>query len=137
VRRNDEAVCETSAYRSESYSFKALIQPIEINAEKARPMKWQDRVEKAAIALNLIGLGLGFCVLGILILSKRTIAGGSWIHGILGIVVGLILLLFAFHFCKHTMFNDRGTARHFSTRPTSRPLREGTLTLVGTARSLA
>jgi hypothetical protein len=77
-------------------------------------MKWQDRVEKTAIALNLIGLGLGFCVLGIFILVKRTIAGGNWIHGILGIVVGLVLLLFAFYFCKHTVLSDSRKTRDFS-----------------------
>jgi ABC-type antimicrobial peptide transport system permease subunit len=64
-------------------------------------MNWQSRLEKTAIALNLIGLALGFGTLGILILVKGEHAGGSLISGILGIVVGSLFLLFAFYFCKH------------------------------------
>ena len=65
-------------------------------------MNWQSRLEKTVIALNLIGLALGFGALGILILVKGEHAGGSLISGILGIVVGSLFLLFAFYFCKHT-----------------------------------
>ena len=65
-------------------------------------MNWQSRLEKTVIALNLIGLALGFGALGILILVKRPHGGESWINGILGIVVGSLFLLFAFYFCKHT-----------------------------------
>jgi len=65
-------------------------------------MNWQSRLEKTVIALNLIGLALGFGTLGILILVKGEHAGGSLISGILGIVVGSLFLLFAFYFCKHT-----------------------------------
>ena len=64
-------------------------------------MNWQSRLEKTVIALNLIGLALGFGTLGILILVKGEHAGGSLISGILGIVVGSLFLLFAFYFCKH------------------------------------
>ena len=41
-------------------------------------MNWQSRLEKTALALNLIGLGFGFCILGILILAKGAPADGSW-----------------------------------------------------------
>jgi hypothetical protein len=51
---------------------------------------------------------------GIFILVKRTIAGGSWIHGFLGIVVGLVFLLFAFYFCKHPVLSDSRKTRDFS-----------------------
>jgi hypothetical protein len=65
-------------------------------------MNWQSRLEKTVIALNLIGLALGFGTLGILILVKGERTGGSLISGILGIVVGSMFLLFAFYFCKQT-----------------------------------
>ena len=65
-------------------------------------MNWQSRLEKTVIALNLIGLALGFGTLGILILVKGEHGGESWISGVLGIVVGSLFLLFAFYFCKHT-----------------------------------
>ena len=65
-------------------------------------MNWQSRLEKTVIALNLIGLALGFGTLGILILLKGEHAGESWISGVLGIVVGSLFLLFALYFCKHT-----------------------------------
>ena len=65
-------------------------------------MNWQSRLEKTVIALNLIGLALGFGTLGILILVKGEHGGQSWISGVLGIFVGLLFLLFAFYFCKHT-----------------------------------
>ena len=65
-------------------------------------MNWQSRLEKTVIALNLIGLAFGFGTLGILILVKGEHGGQSWISGVLGIFVGLLFLLFAFYFCKHT-----------------------------------
>src|SRR5271157_53532 len=65
-------------------------------------MNWQSRLEKTVIALNLIGLALGFGTLGLLILVKGEHAGESWISGVLGMVVGSLFLLFAFYFCKHT-----------------------------------
>ena len=64
-------------------------------------MNWQSRLEKTVIALNLIGLALGFGTLGILILVKGEHGDHSWISGVLGIFVGSLFLLFAFYFCKH------------------------------------
>jgi hypothetical protein len=74
-------------------------------------MNWQSRLEKTVIALNLIGLAFGFCILGILILTKGEREGGSWISGILGVMVGALFLLFAFYFCKHNWGGNRDT-RH-------------------------
>jgi hypothetical protein len=74
-------------------------------------MNWQNRLEKIAIALNLVGLGFGFCVLGILILVKGAPASGSWISGILGITVGALFLSFAFYFCKYNAIGDSRNTR--------------------------
>jgi hypothetical protein len=63
-----------------------------IKIKEARQMNWQSRLEKTAIALNLIGLGFGFCILGILILAKGAPADGSWVNGILGMIVGALFL---------------------------------------------
>jgi hypothetical protein len=70
-------------------------------------MNWQSRLEKIVIALNLIGLAFGFCMLGVLILAKGEHAGGSWISGILGITVGALFLLFALYYCKHNWGANR------------------------------
>ena len=66
-------------------------------------MNWQNRFEKTLIALNLIGLALGFGTLGILILVKGEHATGSVISGIVGILLGSLFLLFAFYFCNDTL----------------------------------
>jgi hypothetical protein len=66
-------------------------------------MNWQSRLEKTMIALNLIGLAIGFSTLGILILVRGGHGSESSISGVLGIVVGSLFLLFAFYFCKHTL----------------------------------
>jgi hypothetical protein len=73
-------------------------------------MNWQSRLEKTAIALNLLGLAFGFCILGVLILAKGDGAGGSWVSGSLGVVVGALFLLFAIYFCKHSASRDTRTA---------------------------
>ena len=70
-------------------------------------MNWQMRLENTTIALSLFGLGFGFGILGILILAKGESAGGSWISGTLGIVVGALFLLCAFYFCKHSPGRNR------------------------------
>jgi hypothetical protein len=75
-------------------------------------MNWQSRLEKIVIALNLVGLALGFGTLGILILVKGEHGGESWIGGVLGIVVGSLFLLFAFYFCKPTWGRRIGKLRH-------------------------
>jgi hypothetical protein len=64
------------------------------------------------VALNLIGLSFGFCILGVLILAKGERTGGSWISGILGIVVGALFLLFAFYFCKHSWGGGKRSNRN-------------------------
>ena len=75
-------------------------------------MHWQSRLEKTAIALNLIGLGFGFCILGILILAKGAPADGSWwMNGSLGMIVGALFLLFVVYFCKHSAVSDSRNAR--------------------------
>ena len=85
-------------------------------------MNWQSRLEKTLIALNLIGLALGFGTLGILILLKGELAGESWISGLLGILVGSLFLLFAFYFCKHTRDGgDRNARLSSTTSPHTRP----------------
>ena len=103
-------------------------------------MNWQSRLEKTVIALNLIGLALGFGTLGILILVKGEHGGESWISGVLGIVVGSLFLLFAFYFCKHTQGGGERNARPSSTTsPPSRPppRRTGTPSRLSAPRSLA
>jgi ABC-type antimicrobial peptide transport system permease subunit len=74
-------------------------------------MNWQSRLEKTVIALNLIGLALGFGTFGILSLVKGEHGGESWINGVLGIVVGSLFLLFAFYFCKHAWGRWLGKVR--------------------------
>jgi hypothetical protein len=72
-------------------------------------MNWQSRLEKTAIALNLLGLAFGFCILGVLVLAKGKGAGGTWVSGSLGIAVGALFLLFAIYFCKHSRGASRDT----------------------------
>jgi O-antigen/teichoic acid export membrane protein len=81
-------------------------------------MNWQNRFERTVIALNLIGLGCGFCSLGVLILAKGAHDAGSWISGVLGLLVGALFLLFAFYFCKHSWGGYRETLR------TSKPIKK-------------
>src|SRR5271166_6214213 len=99
-------------------------------------MNWQSRLEMTVIALNLIGLALGFGTLGILILVKGEHAGESWISGLLGIVVGSLFLLFAFYFSKHTR---AGGDRDATTSPPMPPPPRGTGTpsRLSAPRSLA
>jgi putative Mn2+ efflux pump MntP len=71
---------------------------------------WKNRLEKLAITLNLIGLGFGFSLLGILILAKR-VDPGSCVSGVLGIVVGALFLSFAYYFCRRNETSNSGLAR--------------------------
>ena len=89
------------------------LKPVEFDPAIPRLTPYQTEM----IALNLIGLALGFGTLGILILVKGEHAGESWIIGVLGIVVGSLFLLFAFYFCKHT--GGGGSKRSASWHPIS------------------
>jgi hypothetical protein len=52
-------------------------------------MRTQKRLQKISTSLSLVGLALGFSVLGFLIVAKEHDGGISITGGILGILVGL------------------------------------------------
>ena len=60
-------------------------------------MRTQRRLEKISTSLSLVGLALGFSVLGLLIVAKEHDCGAS-IGGILGILLGAAFLIAA---CLH------------------------------------
>jgi hypothetical protein len=51
-------------------------------------MRTQRRLEKISTAISLVGLALGFSVLGLLIIAKDHDGGASITGGILGILLG-------------------------------------------------
>jgi hypothetical protein len=61
-------------------------------------MRTQRRLEKISTAISLVGLALGFSVLGLLIVAKEHDCGPSIIGGILGILLGATFLIAA---CLH------------------------------------
>ena len=61
-------------------------------------MRTQRRLEKISTAISLVGLALGFSVLGLLIVAKEHDCGASIIGGILGILLGATFLIAA---CLH------------------------------------
>ena len=61
-------------------------------------MRTQRRLEKISTSLSLVGLALGFSVLGLLIVAKEHDDGASITGGILGILVGVAFLTAA---CLH------------------------------------
>ena len=61
-------------------------------------MRTQRRLEKISIAISLLGLALGFSVLGLLIIAKEHDGGASITGGILGILLGAVFLIAA---CRH------------------------------------
>jgi peptidoglycan/LPS O-acetylase OafA/YrhL len=61
-------------------------------------MRTQRRLEKISTAISLIGLALGFSVLGLLIVAKEHDGGASIAGGILGILLGSAFLIAA---CLH------------------------------------
>ena len=67
-------------------------------------MRTQKRLEKISTALSLVGLALGFSVLGLLIVSKEHDGGASITGGILGILHGAAFLIAA---CLHWKCGDR------------------------------
>ena len=61
-------------------------------------MRTQRRLQKISTALSLVGLALGFSVLGLLIIAKEHDGGASITGGILGILLGAAFLIAA---CLH------------------------------------
>jgi hypothetical protein len=64
-------------------------------------MSSQRRLERIAIASSLVGLALGFLLLGGLILFKRGDEGVPIVGGVVGIVLGAIFLMSAFSFWRY------------------------------------
>jgi hypothetical protein len=58
-------------------------------------MRTQRRLEKISTAISLLGLALGFSVLGLLIVAKEHDGGASITGGILGILLGAAFLIAA------------------------------------------
>jgi hypothetical protein len=56
-------------------------------------MRTQKRLEKISTAISLLGLALGFSVLGLLIVAKEHDGGASMTGGILGIFLGAAFLI--------------------------------------------
>jgi hypothetical protein len=56
-------------------------------------MRTQKRLEKISTAISLLGLALGFSVLGLLIVAKEHDGGASITGGILGILLGAAFLI--------------------------------------------
>jgi hypothetical protein len=61
-------------------------------------MRTQQRLEKISTAISLLGLALGFSVLGLLIVAKEHNGVASITGGILGILLGAAFLIAA---CLH------------------------------------
>jgi peptidoglycan/LPS O-acetylase OafA/YrhL len=67
-------------------------------------MRTQRRLEKISTALSLVGLALGFSVLGLLIVAKEHDGSASITGGILGILLGAAFLIAA---CLHWKCGDQ------------------------------
>ena len=67
-------------------------------------MRTQRRLEKISTAISLVGLALGFSVLGLLIVAKEHDDGASITGGILGILLGAAFLIAA---CLHWKCSDQ------------------------------
>jgi hypothetical protein len=63
-------------------------------------MRTQRRLQKISTAISLVGLALGFSILGLLIIAKEQDGGASITGGILGILLGAAFLIAA---CLHWM----------------------------------
>jgi hypothetical protein len=61
-------------------------------------MRTQRRLQKISTAMSLVGLALGFSVLGLLIIAKEQGGSASITGGILGILLGAAFLIAA---CLH------------------------------------
>ena len=64
-------------------------------------MRTQKRLEKISTTISLLGLALGFSVLGLLIVAKEHEGGASITGGILGILLGAAFLIAACLHLKH------------------------------------
>jgi hypothetical protein len=67
-------------------------------------MRTQRRLQKISTAIGLLGLALGFSVLGLLIVAKEHDCGASITGGILGILLGAAFLIAA---CLHRKCGDQ------------------------------
>ena len=67
-------------------------------------MRTQKRLEKISTAISLLGLALGFAVLGLLIVAKEHAVAASITGGILGILLGAAFLIAA---CLHWKCGDQ------------------------------
>ena len=67
-------------------------------------MRTQRRLQKISTAISLVGLALGFSVLGLLIIAKDHDGGASITGGILGILVGVTFLIAS---CLHWKYGDQ------------------------------
>jgi hypothetical protein len=67
-------------------------------------MRTQRRLQKISTAISLLGLALGFSVLGLLIVAKEHDGGASITGGILGIFLGAAFLIAA---CLHRKCGDQ------------------------------
>jgi hypothetical protein len=61
-------------------------------------MRTQKRLQKISTSLSLVGLALGFSVLGFLIVAKEHDGGPSITGGVLGVLLGAAFLIAA---CLH------------------------------------
>jgi hypothetical protein len=90
-------------------------------------MRTQKRLQKISTAISLVGLALGFSVLGLLIIAKEQDGGASITGGILGILLGAAFLIAAclhwkccdqiqsgFHPCSRTRIYSLGYVLHES-----------------------
>jgi hypothetical protein len=67
-------------------------------------MRTQRRLEKISTSISLVGLALGFTLLGLLIVAKDHDGGAPITGGILGILVGVAFLISA---CLHWKYCDQ------------------------------
>jgi hypothetical protein len=67
-------------------------------------MKIPGRLEKISTSISLVGLALGFTVLGLLIVAKEHDGGAPIAGGILGILVGVAFLIAA---CLHWKYCEQ------------------------------
>jgi hypothetical protein len=64
-------------------------------------MNTQRRLKRITTASSLVGLALGFLLLGLLILSKQSSEGMPIAGGVVGILLGTAFLLLAFSYWRH------------------------------------